>query len=230
MVTGLLIGFFLARTLSSPAEERPAQSRMIFAVSALILLVLFIPIVKARAYAVEFGKGQAAFDQEDYKAAIEHLQRFTAAQPDNALGHALLGWAFQKEHRVDDAVREYEHGLAINPNYHYIQVNLAELYLYQKKPDKAVPLFRKGIPSTNVDANLMYSYGSALKQTGNLAEAEEALRKSIQLNDKNAGAHALLAEVLQAEGKTKEAQAESKRAEELDQAKDAEDEPAPKKQ
>ncbi len=229
MVTGLLIGLFLARTVNTPAEDRPAQRRMIFAVSALVLLVLFIPVAKAKGYVVEFDKGQAAFDRKDYSAAIEHLQKYTAAQPDNASGHALLGGSFQGAGRFDDAVREYEHGLAINPDFHYIQVHLAELYVLEKKSDKAVPLFRKAIPEMKDDAYAMYAYGNALKQIGNLPEAEEALRKSIQLDDKPAYVHDLLAEVLKAEGKTVEAQAESKRAGELDAAKDAQDEPAPKK-
>jgi rhomboid protease GluP len=230
MVTGLLIGFFLARALRSPVEERPAQNRMIFAASALILLVMFVSVAKTKGYAVDLVRGQEALDRKDYKSVIEHLQRYTSAQPNNAIGHAVLGAAFQAEGRVDDAVREYEHGLAINPDYHYIQVNLATLYLYQNKPERAVSLFRKSIPAMKVDARVMYSYGNALKQTGNLSEAEEALRKSIQLDDKPAYVHGLLAEVLKDEGKTAEAQAESKRADELGAAKDAKDKPTPNKQ
>jgi rhomboid protease GluP len=230
MVTGLLIGFFLARTLSSAVEERPAQNRIIFAVSTLILLVLFVPVAKAKKYAVDFATGEAAFDHKDYKSAIEHLQRYTDAQPDDAFGHELLGEALQNTGRFDDAIHEYERGLEINPDSHYMQVNLAGLYLREKKPDKAVALYRKGIPRIRAGAHIMYSYGNALKQTGNLPEAEEALRKSIQLDDKQIYVHDLLAEVLDAEGKTAEAQAENQRADELAAAKDTKDEPAPKKQ
>jgi rhomboid protease GluP len=229
MVTGLLMGLFLARTLNPPVEDRPARRRTVFAISALVLLALFIPVARAKAYAVEFSKGQEAFDHEDYNAAIAHLQKYSAAQPDNALGHALLGGAFQGAGRFEDAVREYERGLAINPDFLYIQVHLAELYVLEKKPDKAVPLFRKAIPEMKDDAYAMYSYGDALKQTGDLGGAEDALRKSILLDDKQTYAHTLLAEVLKAEGKTAEARTENARADDLGQAKDAHDDPAPKK-
>jgi len=228
MVTGLLMGLFLARTFNSPAEDRATQCRTIFAVSTLVLLVLFIPVAKAKAYAVEYGKGQTAFDRKDYNAAIEHLQEYVAARPDDAFGHELLGGAFQNTGRFDDAIREYEHGLAINPDSHYIQVNLAGLYLRENKSDKAVALYRKGIPRIQASAHTLYFYGKALKQTGDLDGAEEALRKSVQLDDKQAYVHDLLAEVLQAEGKTVEAQAESKRAGELDASKEA-DEDRPQK-
>ena len=123
LVTGLLMGLALARTFTSPAEERPTRHRMILAVSALVLLAVFIPVARAKAFAVEFGRGEAAFDHKDYKSAIEHLQRYTAARPDDDYAHATLGTALQATGRLDDAIHEYEHGLAINPDYHYIQIN-----------------------------------------------------------------------------------------------------------
>ena len=217
LVSGLLIGFFLARTFNSPAGEQGAQRRTILAVSAVVLLVLFVPVARAKQYAVEFGKGQAAFKQKDYKAAIEHLQKYVAAQPGDDYGHAILGASFQATERFDDAVREYERGLAINPDYSYIQVNLATIYLFQHKPEKAVPLFRKASRSPDIDGDTMYSYGEALEQTGNLPEAEQALRRSVQLDGKSIEAHQLLSEVLQKEGKVEEARTERRNADLLEE-------------
>jgi rhomboid protease GluP len=208
LVSGLLIGFFLARTFSSPAGERSAQRRMILGISALVLLVLFVPVVKAKQYAVEFDKGQIAFNQQNYKAAIEHMQRYTSERPNDEYGHALLGASFQGEGRADDAVREYERGLAINPGNRYVQINLAELYVFQGKAEKALPFFRKNMQEVSSDAQAMSAYGNALKQTGDLAQAEDALRKSIQLDGKSVAAHELLFEVLKEEGKTEEANQE----------------------
>jgi membrane associated rhomboid family serine protease/Flp pilus assembly protein TadD len=208
LVSGLLIGFFLARTFNSPAGEQGAQRRNILAVSAMVLLVLFVPVAMAKQYAVEFGKGDAAFAQKDYNAAIEHMQKYLAAQPDDDYGHAILAASFQATKRFDDAVREYERGLAINPDYSYIQVNLATIYLFQHKPEKAVPLFSKLSRSPDVDGTTMYSYGEALLETGDLPAAEQALRKSLELDSKLIEAHQLLSEVLQKEGKIAEARAE----------------------
>jgi membrane associated rhomboid family serine protease/Flp pilus assembly protein TadD len=210
LVSGLLIGFFLARTFSSPVGERSAQRRMILGISALVLLVLFVPVVKAKQYAVEFDKGQTAFNQKDYSAAIEHMQRYISQRPNDDYGHALLGASFQDAGRVDDAVREYERGLAINPGNQYIQINLAEGYVAQGKPEKALPLFKKNAQAISDDADAMYLYGNALTQTGDLAGAEEALRKSIQLDGKSAATHELLFEVLKKEGKIDEANNEQR--------------------
>jgi rhomboid protease GluP len=121
LVTGLLIGLFFARTFVVPAEERASQKRMILGISALVLLALFVPIAKAKQYAAEFGKGQEAFDQKDYKAAIEHMKKYTLERPDDEYAHAILGASFQTIGQADDAIHEYERGLAIDPDNHYIQ-------------------------------------------------------------------------------------------------------------
>jgi rhomboid protease GluP len=208
LVTGLLIGLFLARTFTSSADEQNTLRWKIMAVSALVLLVLFVPVAKAKQYAVEFGKGQDAFDRKDYHAAIEHMQKYTAERADDDYGHAILGASFQALSRFDDATREYERGLALNPDYYYIQVNLAEIYTWQKHPEKAVPLFKKGINKMANNGHAIYYYGSALYQTGDLAGAETALRKSIAVDDKSIESHQLLSTVLKSEGKTTEARKE----------------------
>ena len=152
LVTGLLIGFFFARTFNAPPEERPARRRMILAISAVVLLALFVPVARAKQYAVELGKGEADLDHNNPNAAIAHFQKYVAARPEDARGHALLGSAFQEARRFDEAIQEFERGLAIEPDSPYIQVNLAEIYAYQKKTDKALALFRRGIPGIEPDA------------------------------------------------------------------------------
>ncbi len=220
LVTGLLIGLFLARTFASPVEERGPQGRTIMAVSALVLLVLFVPVAKAKQYAVEFGKGQTAYNQKDYKAAIEHMEKYSSAQPDDDYGHAVLGDSYQALGRFDDAVREYERSLAIDPENHDIQIDLAEIYLWQQHhPEKAVPLFSKA--TSIMGADDMYAYGSALAQTGDWAEAETALRKSIAHDSKSKASHELLASVLKNEGKTAESRREQQLADSLPESPSA---------
>jgi Tfp pilus assembly protein PilF len=69
-------------------------------------------------------------------------------------------------------------------------------------------------------------YAVALKDAGKLPDAENRIRRAIQLDPKYAAAHKLLAEILALEGKNVEAVAEQKRVEEL--GVDAKAPPAPK--
>jgi rhomboid protease GluP len=226
LVTGLLIGLFLARTFNLAPNERPAKRKMIFVYSAIALLALFVPVAKAKQYAVEFAKGDAALEHNDLTAAIAHLQKYVAARPDDAIGHALLGSAFQQSERFDEAASEFERSLAIEPDYPYAQVNLASIYAYQKKTDKALDLFARGMPRAEPEAPTFYMYAVALKDAGKLPDAENRIRRAIQLDPKYAAAHKLLAEILALEGKNVEAVAEQKRVEEL--GVDAKAPPAPK--
>ena len=216
LVTGLLIGLFLARTFTSSADEQDTRRRKIMAVSALVLLVLFVPVAKAKAYSVEFGKGQDALEHDDFKTAIPHLQKYVAARPEDANGHILLGSALQQAHRFDEATQEYERALAMDPDNPYVEVNLAKIYAYQKKTDKALVLFKKGIPqSEDEDPSAFYMYATALKNAGKLTEAESNIRKSLQLDPKNINAHRLLAEILTLEGKKDDAAGEVKKVNQL---------------
>lgn len=215
LVTGLLAGLFLARTFNSAPEERPAQRRVVLALSAICVMLLFVPVIIAKQYAVEYGKGVAALDHDDTNAAIPHLQKYVAARPDDAIGHALLGAAFQQAERFDEAASEFERSLAIEPDYPYAQVSLASVYAYQKKTDKALVLFAKGMPRAEPDAPTFYMYAVALKDAGQLHEAESNIRRAIQITPKYADAHKLLVEILTLEGKKDEAAAEKKRLEEL---------------
>jgi Flp pilus assembly protein TadD len=106
-----------------------------------VLVALFVPVAKAKQFAVEFGQGQIALDHNDMNAAIAHFQKYVVARPDDVYGHLLLGDAYQQAHRLDEAIPEFERVLALKPDFPEAQINLARIYAYQKKPEKALPLF-----------------------------------------------------------------------------------------
>lgn len=215
LVTGLFTGFFLALTFNVAPEARSSRRFLIFAMSALVLLGLFVPVVRATQYAVEFGKGQTALEHHDPRAAIPHLQKYVAARPRDAFARQLLQSVLQEVQRLDQAIPEFERALALDPNNAYIQVNLAKLYARQNETDKALQLFQKGMPRAEPDALASYWYASTLKDAGRLTEAESNIRRSIELDPKNADAHTLLADILSSEGKKAEAKAEIERANRL---------------
>jgi len=215
LVSGLLIGLFLARTFNRAPEERPARRGMIFAVSAVVLVLLFVPVAKTKQYAVELGHGEAALHHDDFNTAIVHLQKYVAARHDDPVGHTMLGSALQEAKRFDEAAKEFERSLEIEPDQPYAQISLASNYAYRKKTAKALELFAKGMARAEPDAPAFYMYAFALKDAGRLPEAESKVRRAIHLDPKDAAAHKLLAEILTLEGKKDEAAAEQKRGEDL---------------
>jgi membrane associated rhomboid family serine protease/Flp pilus assembly protein TadD len=215
LVVGLVLGLFLARSFSLEMSERPAQRRAVILAGALGVLLLFLPVMKAKGYVLALKRGQQALEKQDFGGATEAFKKYVAASPDDAYGHALLGFCYHSTKRYDEAAEEYKKGLALQPDYPFIEVNLAEVYVYQNKSAEAVPLFQHAIDRIDPDAEAYYFYGRALKDASSFPEAEQALKKSISLNDKDADAHRLLADVLRVEGKVAAALQEEKRARDL---------------
>jgi membrane associated rhomboid family serine protease/Tfp pilus assembly protein PilF len=216
LVTGLLAGIFLARSFSLQPEERNAQRRQVFLTAACIVPLLLVPLTRTKKAAMELGQAELAIDHSHYEAAITHLQSYIALVPDSALAHGQLGYCYHHLHRFGEAMAEYEHGLAQDPDMHWVQLDLARLYVSYDRSREAVVLFRRASLSPDWEADDYKVFGIALKDTGQLAEAEEVLRKSIAIDPNDAGAHGVLSEVLQGESKTGEAARESKVAKELE--------------
>jgi rhomboid protease GluP len=215
LVIGLVLGLFLARSFSLETSERPAQRRGVILAGAVGVVLLFLPVMKAKGYVVALNRGQQALEKRDFNGATEAFRKYVAAAPDDAYGHAVLGFCYHSTKRYDEAAEEYKKGLALQPDYPFIEVNLAEVLVYQNRGAEAVPLFQHAIDKVDPDAEAYYFYGRALKAAGSLPEAEEALRQSISLNDKDADAHRFLAEVLRGQGKVAAALQEEKRARDL---------------
>jgi rhomboid protease GluP len=204
LVAGLAVGLFLARSFSLNEEERGTQRRNVIMVATVVVALLVIPVVKAKSYVVELGKGEASLEKEDYNSAIEHLKKYTAAQPNDAYGKALLGSALQGAKRYQEAAQEYEQGLALDPDYPNVQINLAQIYVHLNQPQKAVKLYQAGIQGSRPDADNYYNYALALKATGDLVEAEREVRQAIHLHD-TPEAQSLLNEILKAQADAKAA-------------------------
>jgi rhomboid protease GluP len=196
LVTGLLTGIFLARSFSLPNEERSVQRRTVVVVAALTVALFVIPVAKAKSFVVSLHQGQAALDRLDYASAIEPLKKYVAAQPNDPYGHANLASALHGAQRYDEAALEYEQALRLMPDFPAVQVGLAKIYSYQNQPQKAIELFRTGMAEMELSADDYYWFARALKATGSLTEAEDAVRQAIRLDGKNTDAQALLSEIL----------------------------------
>lgn len=217
LVTGLLAGMFLARTFSSPLEDRISHQTRILATASLSLLLVLFPVKHAKAYVVELQRAQTALNQKDFTSAITHLEKYTALKPADEYGHGVLGYAFQRNKQLEDAVREYQRALAIKPNTPWVELNLAGIYAYQQKAEEAVTLYASSI-SASAKAADYQSYGAALLSLHRYQEAEDALQKALARDENDPLTHELLAEVYGQMSKVKEAGQERQRVSELKRA------------
>ena len=93
-----------------------------------------------------------------------------------------------------------------------IQINVAELYVSQGKPEAAGRLFAKNVSRTKLDWEDYFVYGEALAATEDYPQAESVLRKSISIDGKRPQPHLVLAKVLRALHRDPEARQEDQQA------------------
>ena len=211
LVTGLVIGFFLARSIATQPRELFRQVRVLV-LAGCALSLIFVPVARAKSYVVELDRGQTAIRSDDYHSAIPHFERYVRARPDDAYGHFLLGYALHHAERYNEGLSEYQRALQLQPDDPDIEINIAELYVSQGKPEAAVRLFAKNVSRTKLDWEDYFVYGEALAATEDYPQAESVLRKSISLDSKRPQPHLVLGKVLRALHRYPEAREEDERA------------------
>lgn len=108
-------GVHAADTSPAPAPARPAQPSA----------------------AAELDQARALIARKDWQAAIAQLQHAARSAPKNADVHNLLGYSYRNAGRIDDALREYEIALDLDPNHKGAHEYIGIAYLSAKQPDKA---------------------------------------------------------------------------------------------
>jgi membrane associated rhomboid family serine protease/Flp pilus assembly protein TadD len=214
LVTGLILGYFVARGISASPEQRRFGSINLTAVSLVILAVTTAAVAKSKSYLVYLNRGIEASRQEDCNASVEYVRKYLQTRPPhddagNTLSaHSTLAYCLHKQNKISEAEQEYNAVLDTDPRNRWARVNLATLKL-GRDDTRAAGLFEEVLASSKLDANEYRAYGKALAGMHRWADAEIALRKSLELAPNDPETHAQLADVLAAEGKLKESAKET---------------------
>ncbi|MEH6546218.1 MAG: tetratricopeptide repeat protein [Sneathiella sp.] len=85
----------------------------------------------------EFIAGKAAIDQQQWAVAIASFTKVTAADPKNADAYNYLGYANRKMKNYDEAFKNYNMALDINPEHRGANEYIGEAYLQTNNLDMA---------------------------------------------------------------------------------------------
>jgi len=106
--TGLLLGFWVARTLRMPTPHTLFSAASLF-------------------------QAREAIKRQAHESAVEYLQAYTQIRPDSADGHALLGYSLDVLRRSAEAAKEYETAMNLGCADGAIEVNLAAIVVFKTK-------------------------------------------------------------------------------------------------
>lgn len=136
--------------------------------------------------------------------------------PGNAAAQERLGVLLLESKQYADAVARLEEACAKAPTAAN-RVALAQAYVLNRQPDKAVPLLDKAVAESPADFDLRMGYGRALRDLKRFPSAAAQFQEAARLKPDDAQTRSELAMVLYMTGDAEEALANLDRARELGQ-------------
>jgi len=115
------------------------------------------PLVRDLPTALE--RAQRAFERGHLREAIELLEHALTLDPDHVSARTMLGVAYARTHRVDEAFAHLETALARAPGTFAPRCALAELYLRLGIPEKARPHLAGALEAATTETERSYVHG-----------------------------------------------------------------------
>lgn len=140
--------------------------------------------VQARLFLAFSAQGIYTIDssRKDLLTLIEsNFEEALRLQPDNARAHVGYGNFLMERERYDQALKETETALAIQPNNELALANRIHI-LTQTNPEKAEELARQLVEKDPNNPHWWFWYRGALTKLGRNEEALDAAQKAVDLN------------------------------------------------
>lgn len=133
-----------------------------------LILVLFL--FTGAAFAQSPGEAEKLIDSGQYSQAEEILRKLITEEPKNARNHQLLGDAYRREGKLDDALTEYETAKSLGGENTELLKSMGTTYKWMKR-----------------DRDAAEAYGKALKLNPKDREAKDdleslSLKRGLTLN------------------------------------------------
>lgn len=129
----------------------------------------------------------------DFETALIQYRALLRQNELNAPAHNNLGMLYREKHLLDEAAREFERALIIDPDYLLARNNYGATLLGQGKAEAAAAEFRSvlAVDPRNVDA--VINLGLALKAAHQADQAKATLLRAIGMSPRDGAAHYNLA-------------------------------------
>jgi membrane associated rhomboid family serine protease len=138
LASGLVLGAFLSKHLTGPAEARQQWRNLTFVLSIVLLGTgmyyvrhqhpELTAVANPSDYFDQYEKAMDAFRQKDYANALKACQTMVQSNPSSAEAHFLLGLAYEATENPDGAIAQFQDALRLDPKYSEAAAGLAEAY------------------------------------------------------------------------------------------------------
>jgi Flp pilus assembly protein TadD len=181
LVTGLVIGALMARSLHEPLEARQRWARTVLTGFAVVLLATFVLAKRVNGHVVLIGQALHSIESGQLDAGIQSLERAAVERPKDATSFILLGSAYLEKRDFSKAEGVLQKAVALNPNNFSTQFNLGLAQMQLEKSGPAVVSFQNAVRLAPKSADAEQALSEALKAQGRNNEAEAEFRKAEEL-------------------------------------------------
>lgn len=147
--------------------------------------------------------------------AIDFLRRAIQLEPDYALAHAELGSIYAKQHRYEEAMREYRRAIELDSTKPWHHVFLGATASKIGEVELAEHEYRRALECDPDDGIFPYLYGKFLARLGRESEAEDQFKAAIALEPECSDYALSYAKLLASIGRDSEASKWSQKGAEL---------------
>jgi Tfp pilus assembly protein PilF len=130
--------------------------------------------------AMSFGKVYRAAPPADRSGYV------AADLPASARAHFNYGATLQQIGRLDEAEKEYNAALQVDPNYVKVHMNLGQLFMSKSKLDEAKKHYERAIELEPQTGEIRSGYAYLLERLGRADEARVEYENAIRLSPKSA--------------------------------------------
>ncbi len=164
-------------------------------------LVLLVASLMAVVLCIKLTQRQLGYWKDD-EILFRHTLAITGANP---LAHKAIGDAFFRKGQFDEAIKEYQEALRLDPQYADAGYSLGSAFLRKGQIDVAVSQFQEVIRLDPNNADAYNSLGSACLKQGRIDEAISQFQEAVRLQPDDADAHYNLGNALRRKGRIDEA-------------------------
>ena len=133
--------------------------------------------------------GVLAYQQSQFKHALDFISRAIQSQSQKSLYHFNLGLVHQKLGNVNDSIAAYQRAIELKPNYEEAYTNLGNVLRTNGDLAAAIMAYRQALRAKPDSSAGFNNLGVVLKEQGHRNEAIEAYQQAVRLNQQNAEAH-----------------------------------------
>jgi spermidine synthase len=134
-------------------------------------------------------QAQRSFNDGKAARALDQYSQILRIDPENVMTYLNMGNVFNALGRYDRAETAYKMTLAINPYYIFGHVALANQYISQEQPEKAIEILEPLFDWYPGDTEVRFYLGLAYAFQKKPDRAIEELRKAVELNPRYFPAH-----------------------------------------